>query len=285
MEKAMKKIGFVDFYISEWHANNYPAWIKEVCEAQGFDYKLAYAWAEQDISPVDNKNTAEWCEAFGAEQCATIEELCEKSDVIFILAPTNPEKHLPYAKAVFPFGKPTYVDKTFAPNLDEAKEIFALAEKYGTPFFSSSALRYEEALDDVADCRNITAFISGRTVDEYIIHDVEMVVKKLGIGADKVMCAKNGKQMFFHLGYDDDRSACLVYAPYGLPGATIMQAADGNGGTYKSRSAIFNRLIADILRFFEEGTVSFDTAQTLEAMKIRDAILVAAQNCGQWVKL
>ena len=279
----MKKIGFVDFYISEWHANNYPAWIKEVCDENSFDFELAYVWAEQDISPVDGRSTAEWCKEFGAEQCATVEELCEKSDVIFILAPTNPEKHLPYAKAVFPFGKPTYVDKTFAQNLCEAKEIFALSEKYGTPFFSSSALRYEKALDDVADCRNITVFISGRTVDEYIIHDVEMVVKKLGIGADKVMCVKNGKQMFFHLGYADDRSACLVYAPFGLPGSTIMQSADGNGATVNSRSKIFNELIADILRFFKEGNVSFDTAQTLEAMKIRDAVLSSCDQCGEWI--
>ena len=34
----MKKIGFVDYYISEWHANNYPLWIKEACEKAGLDY-------------------------------------------------------------------------------------------------------------------------------------------------------------------------------------------------------------------------------------------------------
>ena len=38
----MKKIGFVDYYISEWHANNYPAWI----DALGCDYKVTHAWAE-----------------------------------------------------------------------------------------------------------------------------------------------------------------------------------------------------------------------------------------------
>jgi hypothetical protein len=279
----MKKIGFVDFYLSEWHANNYPNWIKEVCADKGYEYELAYAWAEQDISPVDGVSSAEWCATFGAELCPTLEELCEKSDVIFILAPTNPEKHLPYAKAVLPYGKPTYIDKTFAPSLEEAKEIFAIAEKHGTPFFSSSALRYEAALDDVADCRSITVFMSGRTADEYIIHDIEMVVKKLGVGANKVMCVLNGNQHLFHLGYADDRSACLVCAPFGLPGSTIMESAT-EGKTVKSRSAIFNELIADILRFFGEKTVSFDVAQTLEAMKIRDAVLASRDNCGQWIE-
>ncbi|MCF6175148.1 MAG: hypothetical protein L3J71_05240 [Victivallaceae bacterium] len=25
----MKKIGFIDYHIDEWHANNYPKWIRE----------------------------------------------------------------------------------------------------------------------------------------------------------------------------------------------------------------------------------------------------------------
>ena len=96
----MKKIGFVDYFISEWHANNYPAWIERICAEMGADYKVAYAWAELDTSPVDGISTAEWCEKFGAERCATIDELCEKSDVIVILSPSNPETHLRYAEAV-----------------------------------------------------------------------------------------------------------------------------------------------------------------------------------------
>ena len=37
-----KKIGFVDLFIDEWHANNYPAWIKAAPRADEFE--LAYAW-------------------------------------------------------------------------------------------------------------------------------------------------------------------------------------------------------------------------------------------------
>ena len=131
----MKKIGFVDFYISEWHANNYPAWIKQANEELGYDFEVAYAWAEQDVSPVDNVTTKEWCEKFGVTACATIAELCEKSDNILILAPANPETHLKYAKLALPYGKTTYIDKTFAPDLATAKEIFSIAKKYNTKIF------------------------------------------------------------------------------------------------------------------------------------------------------
>ena len=43
----MKTIGFVDYYISEWHANNYPVWIKDICEKSGKDFEVKYAWAEE----------------------------------------------------------------------------------------------------------------------------------------------------------------------------------------------------------------------------------------------
>ena len=52
----MKKIGFVDYYISEWHANNYPAWIKEACQKKGLDFEVKYVWAEEYVSPVDKRN-------------------------------------------------------------------------------------------------------------------------------------------------------------------------------------------------------------------------------------
>ena len=97
----MKKIGFVDYYISEWHANNYPNWIKEACEKNGFSYEVAYAWAEEYVSPVDGRNTDEWCRDFGVTRCESIKELCDRCDAVVILAPSNPEKHLAYASEVF----------------------------------------------------------------------------------------------------------------------------------------------------------------------------------------
>lgn len=103
----MKSIGFIDFYISEWHANNYPAWIKEAAGELGFEYEVKYAWAQQYVSPVDGRNTDRWCEAMGVTRCETVEELCEKSDVLIVLAPSNPEKHIELAKMALPYGKPS----------------------------------------------------------------------------------------------------------------------------------------------------------------------------------
>ncbi len=281
----MKKIGFIDYYISEWHANNYPAWISEACEKIGADYKVCYAWAEQELSPVYNETTDEWCEKFGVEKCETIDELCEKSDVIVILAPTDPDKHLGYAEQALKHGKPTYIDKTFAPDYATAKKIFEIAEKYGTPFFSSSALRYAEELATEFDCREVVVTGSGSSLDEYVIHLVEMVVKKLGVGADRVMVEQFGTQSHIHVGYPDSRNATMIFARSYPYTAYMSEACEARPCYAVIKSAFFVGLIADMVRFFEERTVSFDTKETLEVMKIREGTLRAAEACGEWINL
>lgn len=279
----MKKIGFVDYYISEWHANNYPDWMA-ACENLGGEYKIAYAWAELDVSPEDGVTTAQWCEKYGAEKCDTIEELCEKSDVIVILAPSNPETHLRYAEKVLTYGKRTYIDKTFAPDLETAKKIFAIAEKYNTPFFSSSALRYATELDEYPACKSVMTTGGGDSPEEYIIHQAEMVVKKMGTGASEICATSICGQLSFHIKYNDDREALMIYGT-GIPFAAYM-TAEGKSSKYKAaKSSYFKILAADILRFFEEGTTSFDGSETLEVMKIRDGVLKSVKALGEWIAL
>jgi len=278
----MKKIGFVDYYISEWHANNYPAWIDRIAADMGVDYKVAYAWAELDSSPVDGITTAEWCEKFGAEPCATIDELCEKSDIIVILSPSNPETHLRYAEAVLKYGKRTYIDKTFAPDAEVAKEIFALGEKYGAPFFSTSALRYATELDAVDAPDSILLTGGGSNLPEYFIHLGEMVVKKMGA----VKCVKataNGSQWIIGAKTASGKDATMIWGS-SMPYNAYM-TKDGKE-TWKSlRSPFFDGLIADMLSFFETGKASFETSETLDVMALRDAALKAVETPGEEIEV
>lgn len=280
----MKKIGFVDFYISEWHANNYPMWIKEAAEKLGVEYQVSYAWAEEEISPLDGVSTGEWCEKMGVEHCQSLSELCEKSDVIVILAPTNPEKHLEYAKAVLPYGKRTYIDKTFAPNLEIAKEIFAVGEKYGTPFFSSSALRYSDEVAEIKDAKNIVLNGGGSNLEEYVIHLVEMAVSLLKSPARRVKVDCFGKQRICNVITENGAKAAMVYSP-AITYSVIAENSEGEVVHKAVKSAFFVNLIADMLRFFEDGIVSFDVQETLEVMRLRDGILKADKAEGEWIEL
>lgn len=272
----MKSIGFVDFYISEWHANNYPGWIKEVNDKIGTDYEVKYAWAEQDISPVDGVSTEQWCRQRGVIRCETIAELCEKSDAIIILAPSNPEKHLQYAKEVLPFGKRTYIDKTFAPDLKTAEEIFRIAKEHECPFFSTSALRYAQELEEFHNAKDYFIAGGGSNFNEYIIHTVEMAVVLLDEAVNQVKVDCVGTQRICHLTTISGREAVIGYSP----AVQFSIAAENSQGVNVQKevvSPIFPNLIERILQFFEDGIVPFDARQTLEVMKIRTALLEAEQ--------
>lgn len=283
----MKKIGFIDLYISEWHANNYPDWIKVANAELGYEYEVEYAWAQEYVSPVDGRNTDEWCEQMGIIRCQTAEELCEKSDVIIVLAPSDPEKHLEFARMVFPYGKPTYIDKSFADTTESAEEIFALAEKYGVKFFSSSALRYATELNEVGPCVAMTTIGGYWSVEEYIIHQAEMIVKKLGMGATAVKAQKiTDDQYTFTVKYNDSRRAGMHFAKSGVPFSVLMNTGDGSDALYKViESDTFNGLIKDILIFFETGERSFDPAEILEVNRIMVSAIKAKNSPDEWIEI
>ncbi len=280
----MKTVGFVDYYLSEWHANNYPAWIEAANRELGTDYQVAYAWAELDVSPVDGISTDVWCQKFGAVRCDTVEELCDKADVIMILAPSDPDKHLDYARRVFPCGKRVYVDKTFAPDLATAKAIFALAEQFGTPFFSTSALRYATELDEFSDVRRLIVTGGGGNLAEYLIHQVEMAIKLTGLCAVDgvhIGVSKQGKQRMISVdGHDAagaEKSVTFVFAPP-MPFSVCAENGEGKSKYAAIRSDFFAALLRDILRFYESGELPFSSEETLAVMALREAILTACDD-------
>lgn len=279
----MRKIGFVDYYLNEWHADHYPQWIKELNEKNGTDFEFAYAWAEID-SPKGGMTTDEWCKTFGAERCATIQELCEKSDAIVILAPDNCEKHLEYVREVFPYGKPTCIDKTFAANYEEAKAIFELGKQYNTPFFSTSSLRYATELADFRGKKDIIVTGTGVSASEYLVHICEMLISVL---KEEIVAAKierQGTQLICRAKLDNGGYATLIQA-YGMPYTVTATNEAGDPLFASVQSDFFGGLMKDMLRFFDEKTPSFDTAQTLKLMRLREGLLVGLDHEGEWIDL
>ena len=279
----MKTVGFIDYFLNEWHANEYPAMIKAYNEKNGTDYQVKYAWAEMDIP--GGMSTDEWCELHGVNRCNSIKELCAKCGCIFVLAPSNPEKHLEYAKEVFECGKSPYIDKTFAPDFATAKAIYALAEKYGVKFFSSSALRYAEELNAyMGTAKAISTVGGGSNLDEYIIHQIEMAVKCLGVGAEKVCYSKHADQEWAEISYPDGRYATMMFAPC-MPFAATVADEEGRSAHVAINSPFFDHLIADIFHFFETGETSFCSCETLEVMKRRERVIEAKSKAGIWLNV
>ena len=279
----MKKIGFVDYYINEWHANNYVGWIKEASEKLGEDFEVKYAFAELDKDPNEGMTTDEWCKKYGVQKCDSIDELCEKSDYIIVLAPSNPETHLRLAEPVLKYGKNTYIDKTFAPDFATANRIFNIAKAHGTKFFSSSALRYAPELENTKGAVFMVTTGGGSNFEEYIIHQTEMIIKTLGTDAKRVKSESIGDgSRTVYVEFTSGKRAEMLYAPDNSFTVDV-KFADGKAYTEKVNDGIiFAELIKDMIRFFTDGKTSFDTAETLAVSRVREA---AVKSSGNWIEL
>ena len=277
----MIKIGFIDYFLDEWHANNYP---KFIAQKFGDEFKVAYAYAE--IDKPNGKTTDEWCKEFGVERCDTIAEVVEKSDCIIVLSPDNPERHLDLCREPLASGKRVYVDKTFALTKDIAKQIVEIGEKNNTAFFSTSALRFASELADVP--REGICFINSRgpgRFDTYAIHQIEPIVVLMGSEVKRVMSVGSGYETMVIEFSNGRRAVMSHYAWNGVDFEMIVNYEDGSIYKVPQMSNYFDNFITKLCTFFKTGEVFADHAETVSVMGIIEAGNKALKTPGEWIEV
>ncbi len=281
----MKKIGFVDYSIDEWHANNYPRWIRESSLAGQFE--IALAW--EKLTLPDRRSLSEWCRDFQVGVASSLEQLIEEVDAIVVLAPSNPEMHEELADLPLRSGKPVYVDKTFAPTFAAAKRMFDKAEEHGTPLWSASALRFPLALETAVREKlagQPVHFVSttggGRSYDEYAVHQFETMVMALGTGATRVKQVGNDQAKVTVVDYPDGRRGCITQStPF--PFQFAANYGDNQAVVINDMGDFFPRLIESMLRFFNGAPSEVPKEQTLEIIALVEAGVAALDQPDQWV--
>lgn len=283
----MKKIGYIDYYLDEFHAHKACSTLQEYNRANGTDYQVVAAYAE--IDKPNGMSSAEFCEKYGLKFYSTIQELCEAVDYIMIFSPDNSEKKEGYAMQALACcgGKPIFMDKTFTDTYASALRIYEAAEKANTPLFSASSLRYaSEFTPYLSSSKSVLAFGSGVTMEDYAVHYLEIAITCMGMGIDTVQWEERGQQEWVHLTYHDGRKATLVISMgEWLPFYVFLADKDGITASLPIDSPIFDLQLKDVISFFETGAPAFDRMETLELMKARDAIFASKQGKGVCVKL
>ena len=257
----MKKIGFIDYFLDEWHANNYPKFIADEC---GDEFEVAYAYGE--IDKPDGLTTDQWCEKFRVQRCKTIAEVVEKSDCIIVLSPDNPERHLDLCREPLSSGKPVYVDKTFAPSKDIAKQIVEIGERYGTPFCSSSALRFSDELKEISKdgIKEIISRGPGR-FDTYSIHQIEPIVVLMGSKVTSVV-APDAQKEGIVMNFEGGRRASMEH---GFDDFSLtVKYENGETQEVPQMSNYFPNFIKALCQFFKEGKIFAPHDETVAAMAI-----------------
>lgn len=284
----MQKIGLIDFFLDEWHANHLPEWIRNACAAAGRDWDVAYAWAQTD--PPGKLDTASWCSKFQVEKLNSIEEVVEKSDYLIVLSPDNPEHHEELCYLPLSSGKPVYVDKTFSPDLKTGVRLFELAEKHHTPVFSSSALRFASELADFPDARvnrntleNVATSGPGIFAN-YSVHQFEMIVSLLGPQAKRLKSLSSNHGALLAVEFQGGQKASMLQMPQ-TPFQVSMQLKDGSGVFLPDCSDMFERLTQSMLDFFESGKPPVPQEETLAIMALIEAGHQALAAYDTWIQV
>ena len=281
----MKKIGFVDFFIDEAHANRYPGLIREGIFKGAFDVHLA--WAE--ITKKGGKTLETWCAEQKVGRASSIEQVIEECDCIVVLSPDNPEKHEDLADLPLKSGKPVYIDKPIAPTLKAAERIFEKARKHGTPMMSSSALRFssefKNAREKIGD--KSVRFVATRgpgSFGVYAIHQLEMLVPVLGTGAKKVLQCGNEASKVMAIDYGDGRRG-VVNLTAGQPFQMTVQFGDKEGLVANDLNDYFPRFVEAMLSFFDSGKSAVPDCQTLEIAALIEAGNEALTKPDTWINV
>lgn len=209
----------------------------------------------------------------GIEIADSIPELLEKVDAV-LLETNDGRPHLEQVLPVLKAGKPCFVDKPIAASLSDAIAIFAASEKYGTPMFSSSSLRYTPGAQairggsagDVIGADAYSPCSLEKTHPDlywYGIHGVETLFTVMGPGCQTVSRVSTEDTDFVTGTWSDGRVGTFRGSRTGKR---------GYGGTvYGSKSiaeigthAGYEPLLVEIIKFFRTGEVPVAKAETLE---------------------
>lgn len=230
----------------------------------------------------------------GVQITASIRQLLEQVDVV-LLETNDGRLHKEQALEVFRAGKPVFIDKPVAASLKDAKEIFTAASQYKVPVFSSSALRFQQTVQDIqsgkygkvigADTFS-PAFLEPSHPDLfwYGIHGVESLFALMGKGCISVERRFTNDGDFVTAEWQDGRTGTFRGLRTGktdFGGTCYCEKGIVELGTFTG----YESLLQQITKFFASGESPVTKEETLEIIAFLEAAEKSKLTGGKPVRL
>lgn len=169
-------------------ANNYPARVVAAVPQSSRDIESSYSRVDGYVETLTKE--------YGVKMMDSIEKMVAEVDVVMIES-VDGRPHLEQARPAIVAGKPVYIDKPVAADLEDAIAIFDLAKKHGTPVWSCSNLRYNPgvvaaATADVGDIAAVFSYGPASLEEHHMdlawygIHSTEALYTVMGTGCESV---------------------------------------------------------------------------------------------------
>ena len=246
--------------------------------------QVTCAWAQMD-KPGGKTNEA-YCREQGIALLPDAESVIAESDCLIVMSPDNPEMHEELCRLPFASGKPTYVDKTFAVDRETALRLIRAAAASGTPFFSSSALRF--AKEYIGLQREGIEAIHSRgpgMFANYGIHQIEPIVSLMGHELEKIMYVGTKSTPAFVLRFRDGRCATLSQLGVDCDFSLAVNYTDDRAVVLQGASDFYMQFLLNMVQFFKDGIPKVSAQETLSVITILEYGKKAMQTPDTWVSL
>lgn len=219
-------------------------------------------------------------EAWGIRVTTDFDEAVKGCDAIMIEI-NDPAYHLEYFKKCATLGKPVFLDKPLADNIENGLEIVRLAKENKLNVISASSLRFDanlvNACSEMPKPTLVTVYgplgiaPAGSSIIWYGVHAFEMLEKAIGKGAACVTVRADGAGAVAIVDYPDRKRGVVE----------LTKGAYVYGGTLRDSKAaisysvasgnLYVRILKEIERFFHKGEATFNLEDTVEVMAMLDA--------------
>ena len=245
-------------------------------------FKGGSADVESSRTRID-RFTAELKDKWGVEIVGSIEELCKKVDAV-LLESVDGRPHLNQVRPVFAAKKRVFIDKPFSASYADAREIVRLSRGSGTPFFSSSSLRFASDLQAMKRDEKLGAMLGAFTYGPaptephhpdlfwYGIHAVEMLYTLMGPGCESVTRVNtNGADVVIGK-WKDGRVGTMRGIRDGKQDyGAVAFGAKSNLATPIPMKSDYRDLLVEVVKFFQTGAPPVPPEETLEMMAFMEA--------------
>ena len=237
--------------------------------------------------------TNEMSEKHGVQIVDSIQKVVAECDAV-LLCSIDGRPHLEQFKQCA-VGKPVFVDKPIAASLRDAREICRIAEETDTPMFSSSALRFEPEVIEVAleDVGRVTGAISyGPSPIEpthpdlvfYGLHAAEALFTVMGPGCQRVSRVTTERTSVV-TGEWSDGSVGVLYAMHHWPAPYKVTKMGERSVISRDVPPHYAPLMREIVKFCRTGVSPVSAAQTLELFAFLEAADESKRRGGAAVTL
>lgn len=264
--------------------------------AEGFKIVAAYPYGSRTIESSYKRipDYIEKVKAHGVKIVDSIDELLKEVDCV-LLETNDGNPHLEQAIKVFRAGKPCFIDKPLGATLADAIAIYAMADKYGATFFSSSALRFTPANQQLrrgeageiigADCYSPhSPEPTHPDFGFYGIHGVETLYTILGTGCNSVSRVSTEQGDVVTGAWKDGRIGtfrAIVKGPHIYGGTAYTKKQAIAAGGYVG----YKPLLQEILNYFRTGKVPVSKEETIEIFAFMKASNMSKERDGDVVTI